>query len=72
MPLVIFDLPATQKTNRVVSPRCPKRKPGCSGKPLYDRGISCFLKNNQIGCRSGDRFRKRVFSAVSTKADVVT
>src|SRR5262245_11865022 len=72
MPLVILDLLTTQKTDRVVSPRCPERKLSGLRDTRNHRGISRFLEDDQIRSGCDDRFRECLLTAVTTKADVVT
>src|SRR6185369_14953750 len=72
VPLVIDNFRATQKTDRVISSRGPERKLRRLRQTLNYRGIDRLLKYNEIGRRGNDRFRKRLFPAATTEADVVT
>src|SRR4051794_21035311 len=71
MPLVILNLSTTQKPDRVISPRVPKRIFRRLGDAFNDRGIDRLLKDDKVRRRCNDRIRKRLFPAATTKADVV-
>src|SRR6185369_4437950 len=72
VPLVIVNFRATEKTDRVISSRGPERKLRRLRKTLNYSGIDCLLKYNEVRRRSNNRFRKRLFPAATTEADVVT
>src|SRR6185369_9095706 len=72
MPLVIVDFRATQKSDRVISSRRPKRKLRRLRKTLNDSRIDRLLKDYEIWRRRNDRFSECLFPAATTKTDVVT
>src|SRR4029078_11953607 len=72
VPFVIVNFRATQKTDRVISSRGPKRKLRRLRDKLDHSGIDCLLEDNEVRRRGHDRFRKRLFPAATTEADVVT
>src|SRR5215203_6730319 len=71
VPLVIVDFSATQKTDRVISSCGPKRRLRRLRDTLNYSRIGRFLENNEVRRRGNNRFRKRLFPAATTKADVV-
>src|SRR5215813_1437808 len=48
VPFVIINFRAAEKTDRVISPRGPKRKLRRVGETLNYSGIDCLLKYNEI------------------------
>ena len=71
VPLVIFNLVTTQKTDRMISPRGPEGKL-CSRREAFDHvRIYRFLKNNEVRCGRNDRLCQRLFSTTTAKTDVV-
>jgi hypothetical protein len=71
VPLVISDLVTTQKTNRVISSRCPERKLRGDGQPFDNVRIYRFLKNDQIRRGRNNRLRQCLLPTATTKTDVV-
>src|SRR5215217_2562431 len=72
VPLVIINFRATQKTDRVIPSRGPERKLRRLRETLNYSGIDRLLKYNEVRRRSHNRFRKLLFPAATTEADVVT
>ena len=72
MPLVIRDLLSTEKPDRMIRARSPERKSGGIRESFNNVRPRCFLKDDEIGLGSFDRFSERRFAAHSTKSDVVT
>ena len=72
MPLVIIHFLATEKTNRVISSRCPEWKFRGFGDTFNNHGSRGFLKDDEVRSSSDDRFRKRLLPTQTTKSDVVT
>src|SRR5688572_2866191 len=72
VPLVIRNLVAAEKTDRMPRARGPKRKARVGSQAFDNVRMRRFLEDHEIGIRGFNDLCQRLLAADSTKSDVVT